>query len=324
VGLLAFWGSRVMLEMLRVIWRDTRSELHAFNWSMLIACFALLVAIAICEFNGGRYYDPYRGWYYILTGCLALFALTGPVCRIARQERDRGVLTVVFWGIIGLLVVTITFVAAFSAFAPTPSATQTLSQGSAAYDRLLNIVPAVIAVWAAGLGWYTHHQIAMKAHRTTHAFNLLMQTRTSSEFLRNVRAFQLLYPTGHPMPTADADYYRANNITRLPEHEAVLLNPGSDEAQKTRARVEIRKIEAIDSAKYLLNYFEFMARGIKSGDLDAQILYDTIGGNVIGVYKRTEAFRRAFQDSQPLAMEFLSPLVEDWAKRKKKDAGNVP
>lgn len=307
-----------MSDMLLIIWRETRAKFRALNWWCLILFGVVGVIIGICEVNEGRLYTPYRGWWYIAALLLLLTAFTGPVCRIARERKDQGILPVVFWGVIGLLVVTIAFVACFSVFVPAvPAPTTGAPPPASSYERLLNVVPAVIAVWAAGLGWYIHHQITMKAHRTTHAFNLLMQTRTNAEFLRYMRAFTLVYPVGIAMPKDVVVMYRQYGIAKLPEHEAVLLDPARDHADKTRARDEIRKIEAVNSAKYLLNFYEFMARGINSGDLDSEILYDTIGSTVVGIFKRTAEFRIEMHGTQPLAMQFLSPLAEEWSKRKK-------
>lgn len=314
-----------MIEMLVDVWRQTikgangNSRFHPLNWFGLIATLASLVVIISCEMSQPSHYVANRGWWYLAPGVLFFFTFIGPVLRVAREERHKGVKVVVFWGLFGLGAFIATFVAVFSAFAPSPTDG---SGGGANYDRLLNILPAVIAVWAAALGWYTQHQIAGKTHRTSHAFNLIMQQRTNGEYANNLRAFILLYPVGVHMPTSTAELalYKSEAIVEIPDLEAVRDDEAAEKPTRALAALKIRKIEAALGAKYLLNYFEFMARGIKGGDLDEDVLYDTIGTSVITLFRRTKALRDFYTESQPLAMQFLSTLVEDWDKRKKKDA----
>src|SRR5690554_4566629 len=81
-----------MLETFRVIWRETtrgngeKSRFHPFNWSMFFLFFASVIVIGVCELNGGRYYDPYRGWYYMAPGFFLLLTFLGPVMRVAKEE----------------------------------------------------------------------------------------------------------------------------------------------------------------------------------------------------------------------------------------------
>lgn len=329
MGLLAFRGANKMFELFRVVWRDTigrgrdgKSRFRPFNWTCLGLLLALAVVIAVQSISNVPFYETYRGWYYILGALLFFATVSGPAYRVARDERDCGVLTTLFWGLLGMAVFLATFVAAFFAFVPA-SASASSFAGHIGYDRLLNVVPAVIAVWAAGLGWYAHHQIAMKGHRTTHAFNLIMQTRTNSEYIKNLSAFQLIYPAGKTVDKDTAEKYFKEGITGIPALRRLCEHESSTAAAREEAQNKILRLEAIHSGKYLLNYFEFMARGIKGGDLDENILYDTIGPTVIGVFNRTALLREQYRERQPLAMQFLKPVVEDWEKRKKQDAAAV-
>ncbi len=322
-----------MLELLGQVWsdivgkgKDDKSRFRVINWWCLAALIVIIVAIIVMALNSSTHYETYRAWYYIAAAIIFFVTFTGPVFRVSRDTRDKGVVTVIFWGIIGLMVLLWAFVASFAAFtlSNTPSAIAAASNtADNSYDRLLNIVPALITIWAAGLGCYINHQITMKAHRTTHAFNLIMQTRTNSEYIRSLRAFQTLYPPRVKISESDARLYIAETITKIPEFERIRDGESVDKEEKRVALEYIQKMEAIHAGKYLLNYYEFMARAIQGGDLDEGILYDTIGSTVIGVFKRCACLKDCSRESQPLVMQFLEPLVSDWEKRKKRDSSSL-
>jgi hypothetical protein len=285
------------------------------NWCLLTLTLVSLVAIVLGETYPSTFYNELRGYFFVLPWLLFVFTFVGPVLRLAREERDKAIRIVVFWGLIGLLLFVVSFVAAYSQFAPTG--------GSADYDRLLNIVPAVIAVWVAGLGWYMQHQIAMKSHRTNHAFNLVMQTRTSGEYLRAVRAFQRVY-AGRSIPPEDEKFFNRSAMGMLPDLEKKLRNPSLPEIEREVVLEEIAKLEAGTAAKYLLNYFEFVARGIAGGDLDEKIIYDTIAPSIITIFSQSEALCAHHRKTQRLGMSFLRVVVSDWEKRKMIDEANAP
>lgn len=319
-----------MIHFFRNTWLATISDcghgprFKATNWVFLILFLSSIVAMICFEVGGGTpptYYRTYRGWFLVLPGTLLLLAFVGPIVRLASEEKERAVQAVLFWGLVGLLTFVITFIAAYSEFSPPPGTN--LGGGGNPYDRLLNIVPAVIAIWGAGLGWYTQHQIAMKTQRTSHAFNLIMQTRTNSVYAENQAKFQAVYPVGHSMDAKDAALFKHEVAMELPDIDELIESGNLKPEDRTCALQKKRKIEAILAAKYLLNYYEFMARAIESGDLDEQVLYDTVGTTVIGLFNRTKVFREGFADSQPLAMQALNPIVRRWEKRKHVDGARV-
>jgi hypothetical protein len=304
-----------MVEFLCATWLKTigkgpnGARFRALNWIALIA-FGISIILIILDFH----YGANRGWIYVIAFFLLVCTFIGPVSRVAVDERDRALTVVVFWAAVGLVAFVVTFVAAYSAFT---------GANATNYDRLLNIVPAVVAVWGAGIGWYVQHQVAIKSHRTTHAFNVIMQTRTSSEYLRNLRAFQLEHPAGVPMAGTDTALFSTSIVSQLPLLQEQ-LETETDANNRHTIAAKIRKVEACLAAKYLLNYFEFMARAIKSGDLDDDLIYGTIGSTVIGIHQRTAAFRNHCQPNQPLAMQFLDPLIASWELRKRVETAQFP
>lgn len=257
-------------------------------------------------------------WLLLAPTVLLFCGLVPPIIRMAARDRHRAVAYVAAWGTIGLIVLTATWYAVFFAFVPADSV------NFASFERLLNVPPALVAVFGAGLGWYVTYQSSMKTHRTNNSFALVQQTRTSTEYLRCLRAFQTQFPPGVSMDGTSEEFFAVNVMSRLPALEeeldqAVRREQRAEQVLErgTRASTEIRRemrtIEAVLAAKYLLNYYEFMAFAIDSGDLDDELLYETISPTVVSIFKRTRGYRCYMQEkADPRAMEHLESLVERW------------
>lgn len=103
---------------------------------------------------------------------------------------------------------------------------------------------AYVAAVAALVGWIVQSFIAMRNSRKQHTINVLFQTRMNPEFANNVANIHKPYPSPQNIP-ADA----------------------------------IKKMEdqsVFDSVKYVLNYYEFIAVGIRHGDLDEKLMRDCL------------------------------------------------
>lgn len=242
-------------------------------------------------------YERYKAWALALWGLALLGCLLRPVTRCAASGW-KAVWSVVAVGALALIVTLVIFYTCYFWVGPT----------SASAEKLLNLPPLIGALWVAGTGWYIHFQATAKNHRTTNAFNLIMQTRTCKEFLERGKQVQLAYPHGSKVPVADEHYFHQSALKDA--HVA----SGGDEAHS-----EMKKAVGADSLKYLLNYYEFMAVGIEARDLEEDLLYDTIGVTVTSIHERSEVFINFIRDpakgNQPLAFSCLSELCERWNKR---------
>lgn len=70
-------------------------------------------------------------------------------------------------------------------------------------DRLLNLPPALIALTGALYGLYVNYQVNLKHQRTKAAFDLIMTTRTSPQFAKNLDSYRAVFPAGSRIPKAD-------------------------------------------------------------------------------------------------------------------------
>lgn len=112
-----------------------------------------------------------------------------------------------------------------------------------------NWVPA-IGILLAAVGWLITSIVTIRNSVKQHTINTLLQTRLSATYQEM------------------AMHVRAGIIGHTPQNRAPLTKITSDE--QTREGVE-----------YLLNYLEFMAVGIRHGDLHVGVMRDTMRGIVV-------------------------------------------
>lgn len=262
-------------------------------WAMLVAGAILLAAVV---FNGSMS-SVARGFCVIGAWvCLCIF-LWPPLLKAAHEDH-RHLLTVCIWSSIAMLTGIACVVYGFYSITGT---------NYTKYDKLLNIVPVVVAIWAAALGWLIHFKLTTKAHRTNNAFSIIMETRKSAEFLKKQELVTRHFPPGtDSIPTEYEAFFPASSLRQL------LATEGAD-------KTNIERAEAVLALKYILNYYEFMAVGIRAGDLDEMLIYDTIHPSVCATFKRASSLVAFLSDPTKPGGDAttyceLKFLVGKWAK----------
>jgi hypothetical protein len=189
------------------------------------------------------------------------------------------------------------------------------STGSA-YDKILNLPPVIAAIWAAGIGWLVNYHVSQRNARTKNAFDLVMQTRTSAEYQKNMTLMHRHYPFGSKISDEDKPYYAKLAIKEHEEQLRKAKEKPNNAAGISEAELKLEKSQAFAAMKYILNYFEFMAVGITKRDLDETLLYETIGLTAVNIFERAKPFIDSIQaDGQALAYSALTPLIRDWKMR---------
>ncbi len=222
----------------------------------------------------------------------------------AAYAGHRHLLTVCVWTfVLVVLGILLSFFAFYSFFGSNPTP----------YDKVLNVVPVFVAIWAAAVGWLVHFRLSSKAHRTNNAFAIIMETRKSSEFLKRQELVAKHFPAGGgPIPQSYKEFFSTRTLSDL-------MRQRGEGKEVPEASIECA--EAIIALKYVLNYFEFMAVGIRAGDLDEDLVYDTISPTVVGLYERSKPLLDYFAEAaptggaQPLACTELSRLATSWRIR---------
>lgn len=294
------------------------SEHRFYSHFKLWELIGIVVLVLVFVFGVGMdvsdqpLYERWKAWALALW-TLSLLTLLVPAGIRCANKGVRSVWSVVSLFLAVLALVLVTFYTCFF------WATQTTATSSPSTDKILNFPPMLAALWAAGVGWYITFQASAKNHRTTNSFNLIMQTRTSREFLDRAQQVQLTYPHGHPAPKEDEDLFGTNSLKTLTAHVAAQEAAGEEVEAELKDR--LFRARGADALKYLLNYYEFMAVGIDANDLDEELLYDTIGVTVTSIYHRSKVFLDYVRDpqkgNQPLAFNQLDKLVASWDKRLK-------
>jgi hypothetical protein len=192
--------------------------------------------------------------------------------------------------------------------------------------KILDLPPLLAAIWAASTGWYVHFQLTGRNHRVAHAMAMVMGTRTSAEFLKRQELLREVLPRAEDVAKLDAKYFQKSALKVA--REAYLdassklqqVPDGEDrapvETRKREAAAELKLARAVNALQYVLNYYEFMAAGIKFGDLDERLFYETISPGVLGLCARAEPYlgwvNSPVGGREQLAFEYLKPLVAKW------------
>jgi hypothetical protein len=255
-------------------------------------------------------YEQYKGWLIAVAGAVVLYAMVPALVRCGMTGGSDSVWSVVRASLTLLLFTLACFYSSYYLISA-----QTVGTDAPLSDKYLNFPPVIAALWTAGMGWYIHFQATSKNHRTNNSFNLLMQTRTSSEFIRRALDVQKVYPFGCNIQEVDEAHFSPENLKNLAQHVAASLQVEAAGAQLPPALDEA-KVHAIEGMKYLLNYYEFMAVGIEANDLEENMLFKTIGGTVCSIRERADLYvQHMRKNGQSLCFTALDRLVARWKQR---------
>ncbi|QRK85091.1 DUF4760 domain-containing protein [Pseudomonas granadensis] len=145
-----------------------------------------------------------------------------------------------------------------------------------------------------GMGWWIQAITTAANTRRTHTLNIIMASRTSSEYQEQTRN--------------SGKIYRASAVcAELAEWR---FSPNKDEFKYTEVPDAIDK--AISGTIYVLNYFEFLAQGIKYRDLDDCLLRECFSAILAGIERRGFHLIIEAQKGSPTAFEGLIRLTKEW------------
>ncbi|GAA0907548.1 hypothetical protein GCM10009552_15620 [Rothia nasimurium] len=138
--------------------------------------------------------------------------------------------------------------------------------------------------------------------------SLVLGSRTNGEFQKHNDRVRRYLPDKNFLDAVDEKFFGPLALRKA--YETYLATKSAE------ALFDLKQAKAIESIKYMLNYYEFMAVGVRLGDIEDRILYDTIGGSVCALHDRTEKIRKWMVapdgGKQILAFEYLDELVHRW------------
>lgn len=160
-----------------------------------------------------------------------------------------------------------------------------------AYQTSLSILVTGTFV---GMGWWIQAITTAANTRRTHTLNIIMASRTSSEYQEQTRN--------------SGKVYRSSAVcAELAEWR---FSPNKEEFRYTDVPEELEK--AISGTIYVLNYFEFLAQGIKYRDLDDCLLRECFSVILAGIERRGFHLIIEAQKASPTAFEGVIRLTKEW------------
>jgi len=262
--------------------------------SLLITGAILLVIIIFKEIelattsseviNG----DFYKSNFHIFWVSTYLLVAAGMFLPLVAIKFKRGVLQVQAWaGFIFILLFIVLTLLGFS------------KNGQEITSSMSTLMVGVVVLLSTGLGWVINHQHEQIKHRVGHTYKVLLDSRLSEAFQKRYTDMVMIYPTGKSLIKADVNAYIHNNS------------------------LDDDKNKALIGASYILDFYEFIASGIESEDLDGDFLYQNARGFVCGMYcKCSHLIISVRKRGQPKAWIQLEELVKKWDEKYDKDPKN--
>ncbi len=139
--------------------------------------------------------------------------------------------------------------------------------GDPATYPLVTALVACVAVAAASWGWAIGGWVAHRNARVQHTITIIAARFAQPMFVQQLALFNNSFGDADDTPKVTSQIIDA------------LIASGTVEDQ---AKVQ--------SARYLLNYFEFIASGVRSGELDLDIVRNNLRASVIYFHNKCEPY----------------------------------
>jgi hypothetical protein len=132
------------------------------------------------------------------------------------------------------------------------------------FEKARASAPAVaFGGWLAGIGWTTSNAFAQAHFQKTHTMDIVIQMRTSDEIYRHRLNIFANLPYERSLSLAEYTEWK-NDRNKLSEYDPTkLLAP------------------PIDSVYTLLNHYEYIAYGVRSGELNFKIIKNCLRSNIV-------------------------------------------
>lgn len=160
------------------------------------------------------------------------------------------------------------------------------------YQTSLSIIVTGMLV---GMGWWIQCITSSANSRRSHTLNMIINTRTSPEYQKQLRNSTKLYRGMRYVPQELSEWR---------------CNPDKEEYKNICVPDTYR--DAINGLLYILNYFEFLAQGIKFKDLDDELLKECFSSFLKGIERRGFHVILESQKQDPLAFVGIIELSKKW------------
>jgi len=146
-----------------------------------------------------------------------------------------------------------------------------------------------------GMGWWIQCITSAANTRRSHTLNTIINTRTSAEYQAQLRKCTAMYRGMRYIPQEFSEWR---------------CNPDKEEYKNTQMPTEYK--DAINGMLYVLNYFEFLAKGIKYKDLDDVLLRECFCTFLKGIERRGFHLILESQKLDPISFDGIIYLSKKW------------
>jgi len=263
----------------------------AFIFGVFLTLYCFFAESAISP-NGVKETNPtlafYKNSFYIhwtVAYCLYIYATILPTIRVRRHPYGNRlfITSIVIYVIVGLILLLL--------------ASYKLGVG---FNAFLASATPPIAVVVAILTLFIQLQVSSNNSRKNHALTSLLQMRDSDSYNKSAEAVK--------------SFLAEHGLSKFTaEHINTYIDRSKKKGSATEAEKEV--IEAVSSMLYALNYFEFLAVGVKSNALDGELIYNTMAGVFEQKLYEGEHLLNAVRKKQPKAFYCYLDTVEKWRPR---------
>ena len=152
-----------------------------------------------------------------------------------------------------------------------------------------NTVLLLLGTLAAILGWLFSTRSQVLNNRRNHSMQLLIESRLSDRYMGYVNA----------VSNISSEFKKLN-----PNHCALV-----------QEYFNALSIEQKNSILYMLNYCEFVSVGIRFGDLDEQLMFNTFGSMLKTNYEFSQQIIELKQREKSSHFEHVTQLYKRWYEK---------
>ncbi len=156
-----------------------------------------------------------------------------------------------------------------------------------------------LGILLATLGWVTTVSTHRYISRRQHTMNVLLQHRFNNHITKHMQIIHARFPVGTPITQKDA--------------KKLVEATKSKHSAYGRKQNKLPPLDEVHgSLVVMLNYYEFLAIGIKQRDLDARVMEDFYNFMLTGFSEKAREFIKFRQSSRPSLYENLVDLYRAW------------
>lgn len=166
-------------------------------------------------------------------------------------------------------------------------------------DKYQTALSIIVAGSIAGMGWWIQFITSAASDRRKHTLNVVLSTRTCSEYQNHLRNYTRMWRGNRYVPK-DLSEWRDD----------------PDNPKFKNAKVPDDVVNGINGLLYILNFFEFLAQGIKANDLDDKLLRECFCGFLEGLERRAFFILSEAQNRDIRYFEGIVYLCKRWNDQK--------